>query len=189
MARALSHEVLDRLEHQLQTVGAAPIDGAHQGLAVEHIRRLTAKVVGALPAEAELWWSWCTLAAGWVLPDAQYLTLDEALQEYDERCEWATQYGLSPQSPHVTIDDWWHPQWLPVFVIDGGMLYVVDTAGSDGTSAPIRRIDGQSFGGGYFDKVVAPSLGQFITDRLDAIDAGHYIYDADRHVWTESASR
>lgn len=189
MDQTLSTEILERLERRLRAVGAPAIQGARPGLPVDEIRRLTAAIPRMLPAEAELWWTWRRWGEGGdMLPDARYAPLDDCMWHYEWQRNWAREHGVSQQNPDVTPDDWWHPLWLPVFVVDGGMLVVIDISASDGRSAPIRRIDGQSFGNEHFDPIVAPSLGRYITDVLDAIDAGDYVYEPERHVWTHAPS-
>jgi hypothetical protein len=189
MEPALSTALLERFERQLDAVDAPALRGARPGLAVDQIRELLLGFPGTLPTEAELWWSW----RGWdetgdLLPDTKYLPLQEAIAEYRMRRQFAIEEAASPQTPDVSPDDWWPPLWLPVFVVDGGMVLVMDVAASDGDSAPIHRIDWQGFGGSGFDCLMAPSLGRYIGDLVDAIDAGHYIYNADHDFWAEASA-
>jgi hypothetical protein len=189
MEQILSTDVLERLERLMHTVNAPAFQRAQPGMTVDEIRGLTSSFPGTLPAEAELWWSWRTWGEGGdILPGVWYAPLDAALEHYDVQRRWAREHGVSPSLPDVTADDWWHPLWLPIFLVDGGMHLVVDVSASDGASAPIRRIDGQSFGGEHFDPIVAPSLGSYVTDMLDAIDAGAYVYDAVNDVWIPAAA-
>lgn len=189
MERTLSTAILERFERQLRAVDAPAIRGAQPGLPVKQIRGLVAGFPGTLPTEAELWWSWRTWGeTGDLLPDTKYLPLHQAVAEYNMRRQFAIEEGASPQNPGVSPGDWWDPLWLPIFVVDGGMVLVIDTAASDGISAPIRRIDWQGFGGTGFDVLLAPSLGCYFSDLLDAIQAGGYIYNADHDFWTHSAN-
>jgi hypothetical protein len=173
--RPLDVEVLNRLEERLRADGARPIDEASNGSSADELRDLTAAFPGEIPAEAELWWTWRTWGQGWTLPDTQYLPLDAAMQEYEWRRGWASTEGLSPLSPEIGADDWWQPLWLPLFVIDSGIVLAVDAAESDGATASIREIDWQGFGGSSFARVLAQSLGDYIANKLDAIDAGEYV--------------
>ncbi|CAA9496434.1 MAG: hypothetical protein AVDCRST_MAG67-1579 [uncultured Solirubrobacteraceae bacterium] len=140
MSQALSLEILNRLEQTLRRVSARAIEESEPGMLVENVQRMTATVFGTLPAETLLWWSSRTFAGDWLLPDARYLRLGEALYWYGEQRRWARDHGVSSQSPQLMVDDWWHPRWLPLFLIDGGMFYAIDVAASDGTSAPILRM-------------------------------------------------
>lgn len=188
MERTLSTAILDRLERQLRAVGVPAVEDARSGLPVEQIRGLLRGFPGAIPTEAELWWNWRIWGEGQILPDTQYLPLDGAMEEYVWRRTWAMEHGLSPQNPGLTIDDWWDPLWLPIFVVDSGMVLVIDVAASDGSTAPIHRIDWQGFDGAGFDLVMAPSLGSYVSDLLDSIEDGDYIYNVDHDFWMDASA-
>ena len=184
---ALSIPMLERLERRLRSVAAPALTHAQPGLPLESVRALTASFPGTVPAEAELWWSWRAWApSGDILPSTKYVAVDEAVNHYRWRRRFALESATSALSPHMTADDWWHPLWLPIFAADGGMVVISDVAASEGISAPIRRIDWQSIGGRGFNLLLAPSLGRYISDLLDAIDAGLYAYEDD--FWTECES-
>ncbi len=185
MEQILSPAILERLERTLLRVGAPAIRSAQPGLTTGEIDRLTAAIPGRLPMEAALWWRWRTWGQGGdMLPYTRYARLDDCMEHYEVQRQWAREHGVSALRPDVTPDDWWHPLWLPIFVVDGGMHLVVDISDSNATSAPIRRIDGQSFGDEHFAPVVAPTLGAYISEMLDAIDASDYFYNADQDFWT-----
>lgn len=189
MAQTLSVELLERLEARLCADGAQPIKGSRPGLSTDEIRELAAAAgfPGPVPAEGQLWWSWRSWGQGYILPGTQYAPLAHNLQEYEFRRQWAHEHGISPQMPDVVADDWWHPLWLPIFVIDGGIVLVLDASDSDGITTPIREVDGQSFGGSYFARIVASSLGDYVAQMLDAIDAGAYRYQPDVHDWSPAS--
>ena len=142
-----------------------------------------------MPAEAELWWTWRTWGPGHILPGAQYLELDAAVAEYRSRREWAATYGVrSVGFSEVSADDWWDPLWLPIFVVDSGIVLSLDLAQSDGSTVEVIQIDGQGFGTDSFAVTVAPSVGDFVAARLDAIDRGDFVYRRDIDLWLDASS-
>jgi cell wall assembly regulator SMI1 len=107
------------------------------------------------------------------------------MAEYSFRRAEAARLGDSRLSPDVGPNDLWHPAWLPMFVIDSGIVLVLDCAHAQ--NAPVRRVDGQDFGDEYFARVLAPSLGQFVGEILDAIAGGHWRYDPAWGDWRRAA--
>jgi len=190
MEPILNLAILERFERMLRRNDSPAIRGAEPGLSRDEIARLTVGVPGPLSAEAVLWWGWRTLGGGgYMLPSGRYLPLGAAMEWYGINRQWAQEHGVGPDLPGVTADDWWHPLWLPVLLPDGGAYVVIDLSASDGDAAPIREIDGQSFGTDAFDAIVAPSLGAYITGWLDRIDAGAYIHHpGDEEYWTSARS-
>jgi len=189
MDHVLSPAILERLERMLRANDAPAIRRAEPGLSRDEIARLTAGFPGELSAEAVLWWEWRTWGPGnHILPGGRYDPLEGCMEQYAFRRRWASEYGVGPDLPGVTADDWWHPLWLPWLIVEGGVHLVIDLSVSDGTTAPIREIDGQSFGTDAFDPIIAPSLGAYVTGELDAIDAGAYVYHpGDDGYWTSAA--
>jgi hypothetical protein len=175
--RPLSLEVLDRLQTRWRAAGAQPVEPAR--LPADEISAATAAFAGELPVEARLWWSrW---GQGGVLPAVQYVSPSDAIREYAFRQREAAR--LCGSFEDLEPDEMWHPGWLPIFAIDGGMVIAIDSTLSDGLSAPLRLIDWQDLGGSHFARIVAGSLGDYITDTLDAIDAGSWTYDATLRRW------
>jgi hypothetical protein len=189
MGLALSPETLQRLEERLRADDAQPLHGATAGLAAEQLSSLAATFAGDLPAEARLWWSWRQWGQGRVLPQAQYLRLAIAMAEYASGRREAAKLADAPFFDPIDPDQLWHPSWLPVFVIDSGMVLVIDASESDGASAPLRLIDWQDLGGTHFGRLVARSLGEYVTGALDAIDAGQWAYDPAFGDWRDTGWR
>jgi len=189
MVRILSSETLERLEQRLCTDGVQLIRGAGAGLSSEELSKLTATFADDLPAEARLWWSWRRWGQGWVLPEAQYLALDVAMAEYASRRREAAKLANTPLSNPVDPDELWHPGWLPIFVIDNGIDFVIDAGESDGMRAPLRLVDWQDLGSAHFARLVACSLGDYVTGALDAIDAGEWVYDPGLGDWRSTGRR
>lgn len=175
--RPLSVELLERLDATLRGVDAEPLQGAGPGLSSDELRRLAADLPAPLPDELALWWMSRTWGAGLLLPDAQFGPLDACIDHYRFRRNWAQENA--PES----ADKWWHPLWFPLLPEDGGTVIAVDLALADAETAPLRLIDWQLYSSDHFGRVIAPSLGSFVADRLDAIDAGDYVYDDHVKIW------
>jgi cell wall assembly regulator SMI1 len=112
-----------------------------------------------------------------VLPQAQFGSLPACIEHYRFRRHWAEEDALGP------ADDWWHPLWFPILPRDGGIVIAADLATGDADTAPLREIDWQAFGSDHFARIVARSLGDYVLDALDAIDAGEYTYDNHLKMW------
>jgi hypothetical protein len=158
MARTLSPDLLERLDRRLGVGGA---------LERSEVERLTADFAGDLPAEAWLWWMSRGQGLGTPLPGVQHASLQDAMTEYEFRRREAAVLTESDDRWDKKPTDLWHPSWLTVFGIDGGMVYVIDCALSDGECAPLRLIDWQDLGGQHFARIAADSLGEFVIHALD----------------------
>jgi len=188
MQPILSPAILERLERMLRGNDSPAIRGAEPGLSRDEIAGIAAGFPGELSAEAALWWEWRTLGGGgYMLPCGRYLPLEAAMDWYVVNRQYAEEEGAEPRAQRrgLTADDWWHSLWLPILLPDGGAYVVIDLSAPDGEAAPIREIDGQSFGTDAFDPIVAPSLAAYITGWLDRIDAGAYVHHpGDEEYWT-----
>jgi hypothetical protein len=184
----LGTAILERLDERLRAVGAPEALHREPGLLVEEIRSSVAGIPGIFPSEVELWFSWTTWGEDGddMLPGLRYHTLPGCLVWYREELELSRQ--LASIRREAGLGALWKEAWLPLSYIDGGVHLVVDVAGSDGIVAPIREVYGQGVGE-EFDRVVADSLGGYITAALDAIDAGRWVYDRDEHIWMPSDGR
>jgi cell wall assembly regulator SMI1 len=175
--RPLDVATLERLERCLQSVGAESLAGESPGVDAAELTRVERALRVPLPRELALWWTWRTWRPGLILPAAQFGPLPACLAEYASRVRSAGELQ-SEDSGQL-----WHALWFPVLAEDGGIVIAADLAAGDHDAAPLRRIDWQGFGSPGFAEVVADSLGEYVTDALDAIDAGRYVYDHRLRFW------
>jgi hypothetical protein len=73
---------------------------------------------------------------------------------------------------------------MPVFAHAAGSLVAADLATSNGQVAALWLVDWQEVGEEEgFGRVVASSLGEYLTQRLDELDAGQYLFDTNAKAW------
>src|SRR4051794_1162455 len=121
----LSEGALKELDARLREANARAAVSSEPG--VEDFS-LLARFPGSLPGEVELWWRFRRWGTGQILPGLQFVSLEGSLAEYDSMRGYAERHGSDPRTPELTADRIWHPLWLPLFTIDGGMILVTDTS-------------------------------------------------------------
>jgi hypothetical protein len=117
----------------------------------------------------------------------RYSFLEVAMSEYLSRRHDAARLAASAMFPDTArAEDFWDLRWFPLFSIDGGMVLVIDVQ-DEGPAAPVRLVDWQDFGGAHFARELAPSLGEYISDALNAIDAGELVFDSGVGDWIRTS--
>jgi cell wall assembly regulator SMI1 len=182
----LDDDTLDRLVRCLGDLGVAGIDDRRPGLSSNDIRSLTLELPAALPPEVHLWfsrWTWGEDVYD-LLPRLRYHPLPNCVFLYGQALEMAHDHreGVAQARGGRLPADYepqWTPQWFPLSQQEGPLYLAVDLSGSDGVSAPVLEVDN----GGGDARRVARSLGEYMTQALDEIDAGQWIYDREKHNW------
>jgi cell wall assembly regulator SMI1 len=185
LSRPLDAATLDRLVRCLGDLGVAGIDDRQPGLSTDEIRALTRELPRALPSEVQLWfsrWTWGEDLYD-MLWNLRYHPLPNCMFLYDQALEWERRYRRVGPYPGQRAAHEYAPGWLPLWFAlsqqEGPAYIAVDLSASDGIIAPVLAVDR----GGGETKCVAGSVGEFVANALDDIDAGKWLYDRENHNW------
>jgi cell wall assembly regulator SMI1 len=185
LSRPLDDATLDRLVRCLRDLGVAGIDDRQPGLSTDEIRSLTRDLPRPLASEVELWFSCWTWGEDLydMLWNLRYHPLPDCMFLYDQALEWARRYRrVAPHPGQRAAHEYapsWIPLWFPLSQKEGPAYVAVDLSASDGIAAPVLDVDN----GGGDTRRVAGSFGEFLTNALDEIEAGRWLYDRENHIW------
>jgi hypothetical protein len=164
----LDRKLLDEFEARLRALGAGIVDGWAPGLTDDQIDALVRPIGIDLPEEARVWWRWHngvqpgSNCETWdIMPDRSLSTLEESLDLYVERRDWARDAGfpeilLSPDSAFPII--------------------LFQCAGERHAPVPVYVLEDWA---AEAPRLALPSIGELVRTWISYIDLGLATTDAD----------
>jgi hypothetical protein len=161
----------------------------HPGLEEEEVTAKFASV-GIHPSEEGLaWWGYfderppeaeplpCD-----VLPDFQFLRVDDSLGSYRRERGFAEENAKQHQPP-LDPEEAWGSQWVPIFFMGSGGNVVLDCEGPQGAPSPLRSVRPDTVFAPDHALAFADSLGDLLIGATKWMERGTCRYQPEHGMW------